>query len=211
MTATGDDGGRGTRDRILTHLRRGRATVEDLSRAIDVTPNSIRVQLAQLERDGQVRRDGVRRTSRKPAHLFALSAEAERGFSNAYVPVLATLLRVLGERVALEVLSDALREVGRRLARPRARRSADFDERVDDALRVLAELGGIAEVEHRDGSVIVSGHGCPLGEIVRQEPQVCTALESLLGEITGAAVRECCDRTDRPSCRFVIERPDHAA
>ncbi|MEW6268600.1 MAG: ArsR family transcriptional regulator [Thermodesulfobacteriota bacterium] len=197
--------GAATRDRILTLLRRGPATVEDLSREVGVTANSVRVQLAGLERDGLVRREGIRRRFRKPAHLYALSEAAEQAFSKAYLPLLATLLDVIGDRLGREREAALLDEVGRRLGAAGAPRPADPEERLRNALAVLADLGGVAEVERRGSSVFVRGFGCPLGEVVRRDAQVCTALRSLLAEVTGMPVRESCERSERPACRFEIE------
>jgi predicted ArsR family transcriptional regulator len=205
------DDGTGTRERILTLLRRGPGTVDDLSRDVGVTPNSIRVQLASLERDGLVRRDGVRRRSRKPAHLYALSAEAERSFSKAYVPFLASLLQVLGDRLGPDVMTEVLEEAGRRIALARPRQHSEPEKRLRDALDLLGALGGVAEVERGDGTVHVRGLGCPLGEVVQQDARVCVAMQTLLSEVIGAPVRESCERTSRPACRFEIELPDHAA
>jgi predicted ArsR family transcriptional regulator len=185
--------------------------VHDLSSEVGVTPNSIRVQLASLERDGLVRRDGVRRRSRKPAHLYALSVEGERSFSKAYVPFLACLLQVLGDRLGPDATTEVLEEVGRRIALGRPRQHSDPERRLRDALELLGALGGVAEVERRDGTVHVRGLGCPLGEVVQQDARVCVAMQSLLSEVIGAPVRESCERTSRPACRFEITLPDHAA
>src|SRR5262245_38361596 len=104
-----------TRERILGLLRQGPATVDELARSVGVTPNSIRVQLASLERDRLVRREGLRRRFRKPAYLYELSPEAEVGFSKAYVPFLASLVEVLGDQLRPAAMTDLLKEVGRRL------------------------------------------------------------------------------------------------
>ena len=211
MPEADSDDGTATRDRILTLLRRGPATVEDLSREVGVTPNSVRVQLASLERDGLVRREGVRRLTRKPAFLYALTAEAERAFSKAYVPLLATLVKVLADRLDPDAMDGVLKEVGHRIAAARARSHVRLEQRLRDALELLGELGGAAEVERRDDVVLVRGLGCPLGEVVRQDPRVCLVLQSLLAEVTGAPVRESCERGSRPACRFEIELPERAA
>ena len=202
--------GMATRERILLLLRQGPRTVDDLSRAAAVTPNSIRVQLAALERDRLVRREGLLRRARKPAYLYRLSAEAEMSFSKAYVPFLASLLRVLGDRLRPDAMTELMKEVGRRIALTRPRHHSDRDQRIEDAIDLLGELGGIAEVERRDGTVVIRGLGCPLGEVVQQDARVCGVLQSLLAEVIGATVRESCDRSDRPACRFEIDLPEHA-
>ena len=42
-------------------------------------------------------------------------------------------------------------------------------------------------------------------ETVSSDPAVCLALESLITEIVGAPVHECCDRAGRPRCCFEVE------
>lgn len=157
-----------------------------------------------------MRRAGVQRRTRKPAHLYALTAEAEEAFSRTYVPLLASVLEVLGERLGTAGKADLLEEVGRRIGRRHASRHPEPEERLRDALDLLGELGGAADVERYDGTVVVRGRGCPLGEVVRHDPQVCVALQTLLAEVTGLRVRESCERSDRPSCRFAIDLPAHA-
>jgi predicted ArsR family transcriptional regulator len=210
VSPTSPEDGAATRDRILALLRRGPATVEDLAREVEVTANAVRVQLASLERDGLVRREGVRRRFRKPAHLYALSAEAEQAFSKAYLPLLATLLEVMRDEIGIEREAALLAEVGRRLGATAAPRPADAEHRLRNALDLLANLGGVAEVERRDGSVLVRGFGCPLGEVVRRDARVCTALQTMLAEVTGAPVRESCERSNRPACRFEIDLKERA-
>jgi predicted ArsR family transcriptional regulator len=202
--------GSATRERILTLLRRGPRTVDDLAQDVGVTPNSVRVQLATLERDGLVRRAGLRRRTRKPAHLYALSADAERGFSKAYVPFLASLLEVLGARYGADATATILAEVGRRIGREHAQARTQPALRLRDALDLLGELGGAADVERHGGTVVVRGLGCPLGEVVQKERRVCGALQNLLAEVIGVPVRESCERGSRPACRFEFELPDQA-
>jgi predicted ArsR family transcriptional regulator len=88
----------GTRGKVVTLLRRGGRTVEEVARELDLTHNGVRAHLATLERDGIVRQRGsVRRGSGggKPAYVYELMPEAEGLFPKAYEPVLRQLLDVL--------------------------------------------------------------------------------------------------------------------
>jgi predicted ArsR family transcriptional regulator len=77
--------------------------------------------------------------------------------------------------------------------------------RAADAAALLEKLGGATEIEEHDGQLVIRGFACPLSLAVREHPEVCTAVESLLEKVTGMAVREHCDRRgDTPSCRFGI-------
>src|SRR6185437_5800108 len=97
-------GGRsdGTRPRILALLREGSWTVDDLAARLELTDNAVRFHLEALERDGTVRKEGLRRTGAvgQPATLYSLSAEAEEAFSRAYAPVLIACLAELKDQMS---------------------------------------------------------------------------------------------------------------
>lgn len=196
-----------TRGRIVRLLRRAQRTVDELAGELGLTDNAVRAHLASLERDGMVRADGVRRSpgAGKPATVYEIDPEAETMLSRGYVPLLTSLLAELGTRVSSSELEELMRGVGRRLAAGRAPGSSgSFDARVDAAVALMAELGGEVTIERTDGTVTIRGCSCPLAAAVSERPEVCRALETLLGELTGGTVREHCDRTGRPQCRFEL-------
>jgi len=193
-----------TRGRIVALLRRASRTVDELAQALDLTDNAVRAHLATLERDGLVRQTGVRRGAGKPAHSFDLTPEAERLFPKAYGPLLRQVLDVLAERLAPGELEDALREVGHRLAVGQAPAGGDRRDRVESALALLGAMGGLAELEERDGVYVIRGYSCPLAAAVPGHPEVCGLAETLLSDVIGAPVTECCDRGETPRCRFEV-------
>jgi len=78
--------------------------------------------------------------------------------------------------------------------------------RVSAASELLnRELGAVTHVEE-NGSFVILGAGCPLAALTGKHPAVCLAMESLLTEILGVEVHECCDRKARPKCCFEIKR-----
>jgi predicted ArsR family transcriptional regulator len=196
-----------TRGQIVTLLRRSNRTVEDLARALDLTDNGVRAHLAVLERDGIVRQRGsVRRSSGggKPAYVYELTREAEDLFPKAYEPTLRRLLDVLSDQLGPEESEALLRSVGRRLGEEHAARADGTPARLEAAVEVLNELGGLAELEERDGAVVIRGYSCPLAGVTPDHPEVCRMAEALVGEVAGVSVREHCDRGERPRCCFEI-------
>ena len=67
------------------------------------------------------------------------------------------------------------------------------------------QLGAIAHIE-ANGGFVIRGVGCPLAAVTGKHPGVCLAMESLVAEIVGVSVHECCDRSERPQCCFEIPR-----
>jgi len=196
-----------TRGQIVVLLRRSGRTVEDLARALDLTDNGVRAHLAILERDGIVRQRGsVRRSSGggKPAYVYELAQEAEDLFPKAYEPVLRRLLDTLSNQLGPEESEALLRSVGRRLAEEHSTRADGSHARLEAAVDVLNELGGLAELEERDGVVVIRGYSCPLAGVTPDHPEVCRMAETLIAELAGVPVHERCDRGERPRCCFEI-------
>jgi predicted ArsR family transcriptional regulator len=196
-----------TRGRIVTLLRQSGRTVEDLARALDLTDNGVRAHLAILERDGIVQQRGsVRRSSGggKPAYVYELTQEAEGLFPKAYEPVLRRLLDVLSNQLGPEGSEALLRSVGRRLAEEHSTRADGAHARLELAVEVLNELGGLAELEERDGGWVIRGYSCPLAGVTPDHPEVCRMAETLIAELAGVPVHERCDRGERPRCCFEI-------
>lgn len=66
-------------------------------------------------------------------------------------------------------------------------------------------LGAMTRVESH-GGIVIRGAGCPLAALTGKHKGVCLAMESLVSEIVGTRVHECCDRRDRPQCCFEIPK-----
>ena len=201
-----------TRERLIALLRRGRRSVEELAAALGLTDNAVRAQLQTLQREGVARAAEQRRDGSvgKPATLYDIEPAAEPAFSRAYAPVLAALLAELQRRDDPREMEALLRGVGRELAADTAAAPATVrpETRARRAVALLAALGAEAELERADDGFVVRGHGCPLSAAVRVEPNMCAAVEELVGAAAGAPARECCDRGDeRPRCCFHIALP----
>ena len=196
-----------TRGRIVALLRRSGRTVEELARALGLTDNGVRAHLAILERDGIVRQRGsVRRSSGggKPAYIYELTEEAEDLFPKAYEPVLSRLLDVLSNRIGSEESEELLKSVGRRLAEEHSVGTNDAHARLESAVEIFNELGGLAEIEERDGTLVIRGYSCPLAGVTPDHPEVCRMAETLITELAGVPVYEHCDRGERPRCCFEV-------
>lgn len=200
-----------TRGQIVGLLRRASRTVNELADALGLTDNAVRAHLATLERDGLVAQAGVRRSASKPAYAYQLTSDGEDLFPKAYGLVLRELLDALAERLPPEALDATLRAAGARLAAAHAAPDADPAARVERAVALLGELGGLAELERRDDGWVIQGYSCPLAAAVPGHPEVCALAEQLLSSATGLSVCERCQRSERgdqPRCCFEIAAAD---
>jgi predicted ArsR family transcriptional regulator len=198
-----------TRGQILTLIRRGRQTVEELAVELDLTDNAVRNHLSILERDSLIQQAGVRRTNTagKPALLYQVHPDAEPLFSRAYPSVLTTVVESLVASCPPEQADALLRSTGRRLAaQVGGRASGTFENRVRAAAAVLTALGGDVEVTGEDAALRISGSGCPLSATVSRQPELCRAVETLVAEVAGANATSYCEHGLRPRCRFAFDQ-----
>lgn len=195
-----------TRGKILGLLRTKDQTVNELAAALKLTDNAVRAHLLSLERDGLAHQSGLQRGVRKPHATYALTPEAEQIFPKSYGVLLDLLLIVISRQLSLKELRAAMRQVGRRVADNHLRevKGKSRNQRIEAALRILKDLGGSATFEKSQGKHFIRGNGCPLAAATSRHPEACLIAETLLSEIIGTPVKECCIHGSAPSCRFEI-------
>ena len=195
----------GSRDQVLRALAPQPATVEQLSQALEVTPNAVRHQLVRLERDGLVWRRGTVKGTRRPSQLYGLTGAGVDALSRAYLPALLELLTVLEEKLPAATLRRIMSETGERLsAEPPA--SGSLRDRAEVGRAMLEGLGGIVSARHGRGESRLEGAACPLGAAALRSGTTCDAVKSLLQGTTGLEAEVACDlhAEPRPRCRFTL-------
>lgn len=206
-----------SRRQILGLLRAESRTAGELAEAIDISPQAVRDQLRTLEGRGWIEVGRLRRdTGGKPAREYVLTAAGEESFEKPYPEVLRHLIGELQDRLGGGPKRELLAAVGRRIGAevseakvpgatpPDEPGPGGLRERLAAAVEVLNGLGGAAAVEETEEGLRIQSHGCPLSGIVRQDPEACLLAEALVETIAGVEVRETCDRSGRPRCRFEL-------
>jgi predicted ArsR family transcriptional regulator len=195
-----------TRGRIIVLLRRANQTVDELAQHLSLTDNAVRAHLVTLERDGLVCQSGARRGSGKPATVYSLTSEAEQHFSKAYAPVLQQLLEVLSTYMPADTLEEIMQNVGRRLALQWNVPAGELRMRLQQAVAILNELGGLAELEEHATIYMIQGHSCPLAALVPSHPEICQLTKTLLSELIGETVEVHCERGVAAHCCFTTAK-----
>jgi DeoR family transcriptional regulator, suf operon transcriptional repressor len=197
--------------KVLAHLRHRAMTVEELARAMRVTPNAVRNQLAKLQESNLVVQAGTRPGVSKPSSIYAITLEGQAQFSTIYLPVLTQFFRVGEEKCSPQQLDAFMTETGRQLAGRFPRPAGDLKTRVRSAARLLKSIGGIPEVRTRNGSIVIQSLGCPLSALTSENKAACKVIEGLISAHIGAPARTCCVREPDPRCCFEIDRKKEGA
>jgi predicted ArsR family transcriptional regulator len=199
-----------TRGQIIELLRCKPMTADELARELDLTGKGVRAQLTGLEADGLIRHHSRRRSGKagKPAVLYEFDPAAEHLFCAGYAPVLIAALDATSGTTSAGERKRHLRKIGKELARAVAHsRERSLPARIASAAKVLEAWGGAPRVERSNGTVVIRSCGCPLSAAVRAHPEACVILETMLSTVLGVPVRERCDRSRNPSCRFELRSP----
>jgi predicted ArsR family transcriptional regulator len=196
-----------TRGKILNLLRTREWTVNELAEELHLTDNAVRAHLASLERDSLVLQSGMKPGIRKPHTTYTLGPEAEHLFPKAYGRLISLLMSTFSRQVRPQDLRAGMRAAGRAVAQEHLRelKGKTRRQRIDAALRILKELGGAATFRKEDGKQFIYGNGCPIAAATANHPEACLLAESLLTNIIGSPVKECCVRGPVPSCRFEVK------
>ncbi|HEX9015080.1 MAG TPA: winged helix-turn-helix transcriptional regulator, partial [Chloroflexota bacterium] len=178
-----------TRWEILQLLkRRGRATVQELAKALDMTLMGVRLHLVVVERDGYVRRSTLREKPGRPAMVYSLTPKAEELFPKRYDLLAEKLLDAMGRGPAEEhaaVLADTAHE----LAAPFLSKlnGAGRGGRVEQVGHVLEEIGGFASWEKIADGYLIHQYNCLYYRVAERKREVCSMCSLFLEEMLGVA------------------------
>jgi predicted ArsR family transcriptional regulator len=198
-----------SRGKIVLELRSGAKTVNELAAALGLTDNAIRASLLTLERDRLVEQSGSVKGFRKPHYAYRLTSEARKLFPRSYDSLFNVLVTELKQRLSPASVIAALRSAGQRIGGQQDLAGRSLDERIDQTVAKLEELGGAPRVIRDGERVVIKSESCPFAESVSEHPEVCQVAEAMLEEMLAEPVTEVCERNGTQKCCFEI-KPSHS-
>ena len=190
--------------KVLSQLREGPRTVEDLAKTLRLTANAVRNQLRKLQDANLVARTGTRPSASKPSVLYAITLEGEVQFSTIYLPVLTQFLRVAEGQCSGKTLGSFMRDTGKSLAGRYEKPKGDLKKRATSAARLMRSFGGLTEVRTEEEGLVIRSAACPLAALTSEHSAACVILESFLSSYLGATVKNCCSLERKPRCCFEV-------
>lgn len=207
----------GTRKSILMLLKQnGSETISSLSRKLTISSEGIRLHLIQLERDGYIKRNTEKSTSKggRPAIKISLTSKGESIFPKHYnaltIEVMDTVDQQLGKEAVKKILSamvdTRVREWEQRL------KGLSLVEKLEALknLYIQNDLFMDVDDDHETKSTILIERNCPFYDVAMQRPVLCNVTLNSLTRLLGyRVVREkrfqdgdgCCVfrvKTDQP-------------
>ncbi|GGG15795.1 helix-turn-helix transcriptional regulator [Paenibacillus abyssi] len=166
-----------TRQIILTLLRtKGPSSTGELSRELGITEMGVRRHLNTLERDGYVRTSIVRQPMGRPSHLYGLTEAADGLFPKNYHVLALDLLEELEEVPELAGTVSKLFEgrkqklLNRYVSRMQGK---TLEQRVEELAAIQNSGGYMAQVESKEGELILHEYNCPIAQIANRYQMAC--------------------------------------
>ncbi len=208
----------GPRLQILKLLQRqGHASVDQLSREVDLASATIRRHLDILQRDHLVTFEQVRKKTGRPEYTYFLTEAGQEFLPKDYGRLLGRLLQGISslsrddvtDRGGTELLQLIFqRMASQTVARTQSTDNEPFPQRVAKAVAVLQQERFEPEVQESDGTVRILLHNCPFRSAALGNGSVCTYDSLVISTILGADVsQEKCIHKNDDACCYVVSRP----
>jgi DeoR family transcriptional regulator, suf operon transcriptional repressor len=198
-----------TRWDILQQLReRGQASVQELSKALGMSPVSIHYHLNVLQRERLVETQSVRRSVGRPHNVYSLLDSARELFPQSYHRLADRLLDELKSRLGEHEISELFARIASEIAAEHssALEGKPLDQKVAVLIELLGEEGFLARVEKTGGQLRLMQYGCPYYYVVERHPEVCDLDLNLISATLLAPVeREGCVLKGDGVCTFLVK------
>ncbi len=205
----------GSRDRILGLLQRNnRATVEQMSRYMELASATVRRHLDILQRDRLVTYEQVKKRTGRPEYTYYLTEEGQEHMPKGYGRLLGSLLDEISGLCVADIEgqdgTELLELVFQRVAQKSVGDIVEWQSRSSLAER-LERLMAFMEAEQfqpearvANGQVRIALHNCPFRSVAMIEPRVCEYDHAVLTAILGTEVsRVECIRDGSAGCCYV--------
>ena len=205
-----------TKQQLLALLKRtGSVTVDEAAGALTIASMTTRQHLVDLENDGLVRAEKVRRKAGRPHYLYSLTPKGDEMFPRRYDLLAQIFLDEVGTLRPAEIEgldADAKRTL---LIKRTANRLADryrvqaegrsLAERVAAVTDVLHRLGGFAEWRPTDAGFEIRDYSCVFAGLVSEQRSDCEWHVHLLSQLLGGPVRhEFLPSAYGACCRYLV-------
>lgn len=200
-----------TRRQIIDILKRtGSATVEALSKELDITSVTVRHHLDVLRSEGLVSEPSVRHrtTSGRPQHIYGLTPQADELFPRNYNGLAEVLLSEMKARLDDRQINVIFEGAAARLMAdaPHPVPGEPLEARVQKAVEFLNKKGYVANWDRQPDGLLIKTLNCPFDGLAESNPELCSMDLTLIGSLLGMPVQRVCHRTaGDSSCAYLAK------
>lgn len=197
-----------TRDRILqTLLRSPKSTINDLAKAVDINPISVRHHLSNLQMEGLVNAQEERHGVGRPRLVYVLTEDGMERFPTRYLRLTTRLLAQMKESMSGPMVNKLFSQVAEDLAADYARqvKGMSMEERLETVKELLSEEGFTVEWEKSDDGYRIHEITCPYYQLGQSHPEVCTVDQTLISKMLAVPANKVeCILSGSSHCTYLV-------
>lgn len=174
-----------SRTKILEILKRERCSVDELQKALGISPTAIRQHLSILEKDALVGKTPVRTGAGRPRYVYSLTEKAEACFPKAYEMLASSLITEIRERWGGEELLGVMEGIARAKGKEVLRRveGETEEDKLRSAVKLINELGYYIDLEKEGESYIIKVHNCLFSNLIKEHDHLLCAYDHAFFQI----------------------------
>ena len=199
-----------TRQEILRYLReKGTADVNELARALSLSPVTIHYHINVLQRDGLLETKPARQGVGRPRNMFTLRDAALEKFPQSYHRLSDRLLEILKSRMPEADIQALFERIGEEIAVEHATslQGKPLEQKIATLLNLLGEEGFLSRLDKIGANdFVLTQVNCPYQYVATRHPEVCELDLHLMNAALGTEVtREACVANGDAVCTFHIQ------
>jgi DeoR family transcriptional regulator, suf operon transcriptional repressor len=204
-----------TREKILhTLLRQRQSTINELAKAVEINPISVRHHITRLEADGLVVSEEQRHGVGRPRRVYMLSEAGLERFPTRYLRLTIRLLHQLKDHLPSEMVGKLFADMASEMAQDYAQSmpglNLSMEQRLDLVKDVLTNEGFNVEWEQKDDRYHIREISCPYIQIGQSHPEVCRVDQTLISSLLNVPVEKIrCILDGDTHCTYVIPSEGH--
>ncbi len=198
-----------TRDVILHTIKASpQVNVEELAKAVDISPVTVRHHLNTLQADGLIQSASVRRKVGRPYYVYSLSEKGQEMFPKRYVRLTTRLLDEMKAHLPPEVVGDVFSSVVDGVIEDHRGEfeHLNFEGRLDYLVELLAEEGFLASWQKGDDGYVVTEYSCPYLSLGEDHGEICRIdTELIVGVLNVPVQQNSCMLAGGACCEFTVK------
>jgi len=197
-----------TRERVLqTILTRDECTINELAKAVDINPISVRHHITRLQADGLVDAYEERHGVGRPRRLYYLTEKGQELFPTRYLRLTLRLLEQLKVTMPPNMVDQIFSHMAQDLAAEYKKFTIGktLEQRLDLVKELLNNEGFTVDWELQGKHYQIHESNCPYFFVGKDYPEVCSVDQILISILLDVPAQKInCKLNGDPHCIFVV-------
>lgn len=212
-----DDVGKSTRERVLkTLLKSHHCTINELAKAVNINPISVRHHISRLQAEGLVGSEEERHGVGRPRQVYFLTEAGLEHFPTRYMRLTIRLLEQMKEHLPSSMVAKLFSQMATDLVREYAQtakmQGLTTEQRLNLIKDLLKDEGFDIEWEKVGGRILIREVSCPYLHVGQTHPEVCWIDQTLISSVLDLPTEKIKCVLDGDSyCTYVVPNQENNA